>query len=172
MTEDTSDSQRASKSQRKRDMQALQDLARRLSELSAEQLEAVEDERIREALLAAGKISRGSARKRQLQYAARLMSKTDSSPLQAILDELDAGSRLHIQKFHQLETWREELIKGGPDVTGRFLSQYPDTDRQHFRQLVRLARQEAAANTADDNPPRRAHFRKLFQFLKSVAEGQ
>ena len=172
MIEDTFDDEEPSKSQRKRDMRALKDLAQRLSELSVEQLEAVRDNGIREALLAAKKITRGNARKRQLQYAARLMSKTDDAPIRAIVDKLDAGSAMHIQKFHQLEIWRELLIKGDPDVMGDILSRYPDTDRQHFRQLVRQAQQEATTKTTADNPGQKIHFRKLFQFLKSVTENQ
>ena len=77
-----------SKSQRKRDMQALKDLAQKLVELSAEQLEAIEDPRVRESILAAKKITKGNARKRQLQYAAKLMSKIDATPIQLIIDEL------------------------------------------------------------------------------------
>lgn len=154
-----------SKSQRKRDMQALKDLAQRLSELSLEQLAAIESNDIREAILAAKKITKGNAKKRQLQYTAKLMSKTDITAIQSIVDELDASSAAHIQKFHQLEVWREQLIEGNQDAMNELLAVYPDTDRQQLRQLVRLAQQEAA-----NKPDQKMQFRKLFQFLKDVSE--
>lgn len=156
-----------SKSQKKREMQALKDLAQRLSELSIEQLESIEDSGIREAILAARKITKGNARKRQLQYAAKLMSKTDVSPIQTIVDELDASSAVHIQKFHQLETWRERLIEGDQNAMNELLAHYPNTDRQQLRQLIRQAQQEA-----EKKPEQKTQFRKLFQFLKTAAESE
>ncbi len=154
-----------SKSQRKRDMQALKDLAQKLVELSAEQLEAIEDLRVRESILAAKKITKGNARKRQLQYAAKLMSKIDATPIQLIIDELDASSAVHIQKFHQLEVFRERLIEGDQEAMNEFLTLYPSTDRQQLRHLIRAAQQEA-----EKSPEQKAHFRKLFQFLKTESE--
>jgi len=156
-----------SKSQRKRDMQALKDLAQKLSTLSAEQLDAIDDPGIREAILAARKITKGNARKRQLQYAAKLISKTDVAPIQMIVDDLDASSAVHIQKFHQLETWRERLIDGDQDSMSEFLSLYPQTDRQQLRHHIRQAQQEA-----QKSPDQKAQFRKLFQFLKSQSEAE
>lgn len=154
-----------SKSQRKRDMQALRDLAQKLSELSTEQLDAIDDPGIKDAILAAKKITKGNARKRQLQYAAKLMSRVDVTPIQVIVDELDASSAVHVQKFHQLETWRERLIDGDQDAMNEFLSLYPQTDRQQLRHHIRQAQQETLKN-----PDQKAQFRKLFQFLKSQAE--
>ena len=154
-----------SMSQRKRDMQALKDLAQKLSELSAEQLDAIDDPGIKEAILSAKKITKGNARKRQLQYAAKLLSRIDVTPIQAVVDEMDASSAVHVQKFHQLETWRERLIDGDPDAMNEFLSLYPQTDRQQLRHHIRQAQQETLTN-----PDRKAQFRKLFQFLKNQAE--
>lgn len=154
-----------SKSQKKRDMQALKDLAHRLSELSADQLDAIEDNGVREAILAAQKITKGNARKRQLQYAAKLMSKADVTPIQTIVDELDASSAVHIQKFHQLEIWREQLLDGDQRAMDEIFARFPQTDRQQLRQLIRQAQQELAKN-----PDQKTQFRKLFQFLKAIAE--
>ncbi len=155
-----------SKSQRKRDMQALKDLAQRLCELSSEQLEDVADTDIRDSILAAKKIKKGNARKRQLQYTAKLMAKTDVEPIQAVIDSLDASSAAYTQRFHQLEVWRESLISGDDRVMEEIFDTYPHIDRQQFRQLLRQARQEARAGE------NRVHFRRLFQYLKSVTGDQ
>ncbi|MBO6554883.1 MAG: DUF615 domain-containing protein [Pseudomonadales bacterium] len=165
MTEEEEEFEGPSKSQRKRDMQALKDLAQRLVELSSEQLEAIEDTRVRESVLAAKKITKGNARKRQLQYTAKLMSKIDVTPMQLIIDELDASSAVHIQKFHQLEVFRARLIEGDKNAMDEFLTLYPTTNRQQLRQLIRAAQQET-----EQHPEQKVQFRKLFKFLKAESE--
>ena len=72
------DDSRPSKSQRKRDMNDLKVLAGRLAELSIAQLSGIENPAIKEAVAAAKKITKGNARKRQIQYIAKLMAKIRS----------------------------------------------------------------------------------------------
>lgn len=152
-----------SKSQRKRDMQALKDLAVRLTELSAENIARIEPQELQEAVIACSKIHKGSARKRQVQYVAKLLSRMDISPITTIVDEIDASSTAYVRKFHQLEQWRENLIAGDPDAMREICDEFPDVDRQQLRQLVRNATQET--EKGEQGPA----FRKLFQFLKGLA---
>ena len=162
MTEEFDD--RPSKSQRKRDMEALRVLAEKLSQISADHLARVEDEQIRESVTAATRITKGNARKRQIQYVAKLLSRIDTTPIQQIVDELDASSAAHVQKFHQLESWRERLINGDDAAFGEIVEQYPQCDRQHLRTLTRQAVQE------HEQSEQHVQFRKLFQFLKKLEE--
>lgn len=150
-----------SKSQRKRDMHALREMGEKLLDVPETQLKGLSDTAIVDAVLACKKITKGNARKRQLQYIGKLMRKTDVDEIRTLLDRLDASTSAHVAQFHRLEQWRERLIAEDPAAMGEVLDAFPDIDRQHLRQLVRHA---IAERDAAHGPP--VYFRKLFQFLK------
>lgn len=152
---------RPSKSEKKREMHALRDLGEELLDVPENQLGRLSDTRIVEAVLACKKITRGNARKRQLQYIGKLMRTADVDEIRALVDRLNAGSSAHVARFHRLEQWREGLIAGDPRTMEDVLTEIPDIDRQHLRQLVRAAVSE---REQDKEPP--VNFRKLFQYLK------
>lgn len=160
----TDDELKTSKSQKKRDMQALREMATQLTELSTDILSSIEDPRVRESIDAAKKITKGNARKRQLQYVAKLLSKTDIEPIQALLDTLDASSVTYVQKFHQLEQWREQLLSGEGDPLSEIFNNHPDTDRQQLRAMVKNARVER------EKGEHQVHYKRLFQFLKAAQQ--
>ena len=162
MTDDAPD--KPSKSQKKRDMESLRQLARALAELPGDYLNRVDDPQIREAVLAARKITKGNARKRQLQYVAKLLARTDVTPIQSIVESLDASSAEYNKKFHQLERWREQLIEGSQQALSEILDAHPDADRQQLRQLIRKATQER------ESGEQLVYFRRLFQFLKQLED--
>jgi ribosome-associated protein len=153
-----------SKSQKKRDMQSLKDMAVRLVELPIDQTNKIDVEKVRTSVDAARKITKGNARKRQIQFIAKLLSKIDTAPIQDILDILDASSAAHVQRFHQLEIWREQLTAGDKSVMEEVINQIDEIDRQQLRQLSRnaAAEREAGAQTVA--------YKKLFQFLKKESE--
>ena len=75
-----------SKSQRKREALALQDLGEILVTLKPAQLAKIPlPEELREAVLAARQMNQRGARKRQLQYIGRLMREIDPEPIRAAL---------------------------------------------------------------------------------------
>ena len=75
-----------SKSQRKREALALQELGETLVTLKPAQLDKIPlPEELREAVLAARQINQHGARKRQLQYIGRLMREIDPEPIRAAL---------------------------------------------------------------------------------------
>lgn len=151
-----------SKSQKKRDMDELKVLAARLLELTADDVNKIPDARVLEAVVAGKKITKGNAKKRQLQFIAKLISKVDIEPIRNIVDVLDASSTHHLKIFHQLETWRERLITGDESVMSEIFGMDPQADRPKLRALVRNAINER--ERGDQN----VHFRKLFQFLKTL----
>jgi len=156
--------EKPSKSSRKREMQMLRDLGERLLSIPDEQLSRLPADLV-EAVNACKKITKGNARKRQLQYIGKLLRNGDADEVQRLVDRYDAGSRAHVLQFHQLEQWREHLIAGEPAAMDEILAAYPQVDRQHLRQLVRNAITE---RTAERQPP--VHYRKLFQYLKSLVD--
>ncbi len=75
-----------SKSQRKREALALQDLGETLVTLKPAQLDKIPlPEKLREAVLAARQMNQRGARKRQLQYIGRLMREIDPEPIRVAL---------------------------------------------------------------------------------------
>jgi ribosome-associated protein len=151
-----------SKSQRKRDMHALRDMGERLMELPEAHVKELLPPELMEIMLACKKITKGNARKRQIQYLGKRLRQIETDKLQALIDRFDASSQDHANQFHKLERWRERLI--GQDATAmeEIMQTIPDIDRQHLRQLTRQA---IAERDQQKQPP--IQFRKLFQYLKS-----
>ena len=169
--EQQSDDEYVSKTQRKRDMHALQDLGEALVALPAARLAELDlPERLRDAVAEARRISKFGALRRQLQYIGRLMRDIDSSAIAARLDAWNGQSREATAHLHQLERWRERLLEDDAALEA-LLAEYPQADVPRLRALVRNARREQA----EGRPP--ASFRALFQALKDIvpeptAEGQ
>ncbi|MCB1691950.1 MAG: DUF615 domain-containing protein, partial [Pseudomonadales bacterium] len=94
---------RPSKSQVKREMHAIRDLGERLLDLPADQIEKLGDVELINAINECRRITKGNARKRQIQYIGKLLRKGDVSLAHELLDRFDASSRAHVQHFHKLE---------------------------------------------------------------------
>jgi ribosome-associated protein len=155
--------ERPSKSQRKRDAHALQDLAESLLELADSELERVPmPERLRDAVLEGRRIKAHGALARQKQYLGRLMRDIDPAPIRDALDEVHARGHAHTAHFHRIERWRDRLIAEGDPALEALLEEAPQADRQHLRSLVREVTKERALN----HPPRAA--RVLFRYLREL----
>lgn len=152
--------ERPSKSERKRQMLALQKLGEKLVTLSPDLLAKIPlDEPLRAALLDARIIKSHEAKRRQLQYIGRLMRDTDPAPIEAAIAALESKSKISKAKFHQMERWRDLLIAEEDDALQQFLEQYPNTDRQQLRQFIRNAKK--ALPGADT---------ELFRYIRKIIE--
>jgi ribosome-associated protein len=151
--------ERPSKTQRKKEMTALQSLGERLVKLNAAQLAQVPlPERLREAITAAQKITAHEARRRQLQYVGKLMRQVEPEPITQALDMLGGDSRAAVALMHHCEQWRERLLDDDDALTD-LLREHPGTDVQALRALIRAARRERDTKQA----PR--HARELYRWL-------
>jgi len=152
-----------SKSQRKREAKALQDLGARLTALSDEQLRRLSlPDELYEAVRLAQRIRERGGRKRQLQYLGKLLRSLDAAPIQERLAALQLQHREAAAEFHRLERWRDRLIDEGDAALEAFLQEHPQADRQHLRQLIRNARAERDRQA----PPKAA--RTLFRYLRDL----
>jgi len=153
-----------SKSQRKRESTALQDLGAELVKLSPERVRKMDlPEGVRAAVLEAQRISSRGALRRQMQYVGKLMRDVDAGPIAEQLAALRGESDRAKAGFHALEHWRERLLADDQAVTD-WLARHPDSDVQQLRQLIRNARREAA----EGKPPRSS--RALFRMLAHLSE--
>ncbi|NIO40009.1 MAG: DUF615 domain-containing protein [Burkholderiales bacterium] len=151
-----------SKSQRKREMHALQTLGETLVELPDEQLaRLVLPETLYDAIMQARGISQRGALRRQLQYIGRLMRDVDASRIRDQLQSVQSGTEQDIAIMHRTERWRERLL-GDEQALAEFVAAYPGTDVQQLRTLLRNAMREAAA----ERPPRA--YRELFRHIRNI----
>ena len=167
LVEDTPEFDEApSKSQRKRDMDALQDIGEELTQLNEQQLASVElPESLRDAVLEARAMKRNEARRRQMQYVGKLMRQVDPAPIRVKLDGFLSVSAEQTAQLHHIERWRERLIDD-PQAVSEFIAAYPEADSQQLRTLIRnvITERERA------KPPK--HFRALFQMIRGLAEAR
>lgn len=149
-----------SRSQKKREVEALQDLGAQLVELPATQLKRMDlPDELRAAVTACRKITQNGALRRQKQFIGKLMRSIDAAPIQAQLDAFNGVNAAETARLHQAERWRDQLLAGSEALTD-FLNHYPAADATRLRQLIRAAHDETAKN----KPPRA--FRELFQLIR------
>ena len=155
-----------SKTRRKAEMHALQDLGERLvgiddGKLGTLATEALLPERLVEAVRAARKISAWGARKRQLQFIGKLMRDVDPAPIEKRLAAWSSGIDADTARQHALERWRVRLLDepGGLDALA---AAYPGLDPATLRPLIAKARDERLRGT----PPHA--YRELFRALKAL----
>lgn len=110
-----------SKSARKRDAQAIETLARRLLELTDEQLANVPmDAELRAAVVETRNMTARSALRRQRLFLAGQLRRADVSQiLQALLD-LDHAHLGKQKIFHQAERWRDRMVADRQAVLAEF----------------------------------------------------
>jgi ribosome-associated protein len=151
-----------SKTQRKRQMEALQSLGARLVALNEERLARMDlPEALRDAVEEARRLRSRGALRRQLQYIGRLMRGVDPEPIRARLASWEGNTREHSAWLHRLERLRERLMENDLALE-ELVREHPGADLQRLRSLARGARREAAAG----KPPR--SFRALFDALKEL----
>ncbi|ACT08622.1 MULTISPECIES: ribosome biogenesis factor YjgA [Dickeya] len=155
-----------SKSEIKRDAEALKALGTELVELGKNALERIPlDDDLRAAIELAQRITK-EGRRRQLQLIGKMLRARDPEPIQTALDKLRNRHNQQVSLFHKLEQLRDRLIAEGDGAVPDILALYPQADRQQLRSLVRNAQKEKAAN----KPPKSA--RQIFQYLRELAEAE
>lgn len=151
-----------SKSERKRQMTALQTLGAELVALSPERLKKLDlPETLRDAVRDAQRFTAHEAKRRQLQYIGKLMRGIDCAPIQAALDEIKGVSVSATVRLQRLERLRSRVM-ADEAVVGEILQQHPAADVQRLRQLRRNALKEVECN----KPPHA--FRELFRVLREL----
>lgn len=151
-----------SKSEIKRDAEALKKLGVELIKLTKNELEKITlDDDLRYSIELAQKIKKEGYR-RQIQYIGKLLRSRDTESIQQDLDKLKNKHNQQIMQFHQFERLRDKLIETGDAEP--ILTVYPAADRQKLRQLARSAKKEQELNKPSKSS------KLIFQYLKSLYE--
>lgn len=153
---------RPSKSQKKRESTALQDMGAELVALSRDQLKKFDlPDNLMGAIRDCQRFTSHGAVARQMQYIGKLMRGIEPEPIRAVLDEINGISNAANARSHALERLRERLL-ADEAVVGEIARDYPGTDITQLRQLRRNALKEREHN----KPPRA--FREIFRVLREM----
>lgn len=152
-----------SKTQRKREAEALQDLGKALIEIAETDLQNMQlPEKLIEALQEARRIQSHNAQKRHLQYIGKLMRDIDPEPVRKYFETRGLEKKREIQRHHDLENLRDTLIDGGENAVNSFIQDHPGANRKQLCHFVRQVHREREAG----HPPKSA--RALFRYLKDI----
>ena len=138
-------------------------------------------EKLVDAIDQARRITNFEGKRRQMQFVGKLMRGLDDETLNSVRAALDAqhnGSARETLALHQAETWRDDLI-AREAAFGEWVQQFPRTDSQQLRALIRQARKDLPADSAAAShaaaqglAPRHSRaYREIFQLVRSQLGG-
>jgi ribosome-associated protein len=171
--------QSTSKTDAKRESEELQELGEALLTLRGDLFKPLPlPDKLADALADAKRITNFEGKRRQMQFIGKLMRHLDEDTLQAVRHALELqrlGHSHDTDQLHQAEQWRDRLIESD-DAVQEWIRQYPETDIQQLRALVRQARKDAVpadkAAVSQGLAPRQGRaFREVFQLVKATLKG-
>jgi ribosome-associated protein len=164
-TEFEQEYERPSKSEMKRQSDALQKMGETLVEAARDRVKRVPmPEDVRDAILECQQITNHEGRRRQMQFVGKKMRTLDEAEvaeIQKAIDSWKGASKSETAAMHALERRRDKLLVDDKALTA-LLEENPELDVQQLRTLIRNARKEQAEN----KPPKA--YREIFQILKQV----
>ena len=125
-------------------------------------------EKLVDAVADAKRITNFEGKRRQMQYIGKLMRGLDDEQLAAVraaLDEQQNGSAQDNLLLHQAESWRERMV-ADDEAVGEWIAQFPGTDIQQLRSLVRQARKDAVPEKPGEALRHGKAYREIFQLLR------
>jgi ribosome-associated protein len=155
----------------KRESTELQKLGEALLTLRADLLERLPlSDKFRDAIADAKRITTFEGKRRQMQFIGKLMRKLEPDEVQAVrtaLDEQANGSAAENLALHQAEVWRDRLISQD-DAAAQWIEQYPTTDTQQLRALIRQARKDAVPEKPGAAVRHGRAYRDIFQLVRET----
>jgi ribosome-associated protein len=153
-----------SKSMRKRDAAAAQDLGTRLIALKEADLAALNlPETLHDAILLAKRITSRGGLARQRQFIGKLMRDVDPAPIEAALSVESRASAMDAEKHRRIEAWRARLLTEGPKALDGLLECLPGADRKALQSLITKATSERV-----DPGSRDGASRELFRSIRAL----
>lgn len=161
--DDESEDNWVSRSQRKRESTALQDMGEELCALSDGNLKKMElPADIYAAVLEWKRINDHEGRRRQMQFVGRLMREdADAGTIRARLDSLSEGHAEDSMRLKQVERQRERLLAADSSQLAELCAVY-GAKADAVRDLAEKAKAEVAA----ERPPHSS--RALFRLLREL----
>ena len=163
----------------KRESTELQKLGEELLTLRADLMARLDlSEKLKDTVADAKRITNFEGKRRQMQFIGKLMRLLDPAQLDAVreaLAEQQAPSARDTLALHLSEQWRDRLI-ADDDAVGQWITQFPKTDAQQLRALVRQARKDAKPHDPDAESkglaPRHGRaYREIFLLVRGQLAG-
>ena len=119
-----------------------------------------------DAIKEAKKITNFEGRRRQMQFIGKLMRPLDADPIRdAINEQLNGSAQLTLQ-LHLAEQWRDKLV-ADDEALQAWLTDYPATDAQQLRALIRQTRKDYKPQKSGEAPRHGKSYREVFQLVKA-----
>jgi ribosome-associated protein len=128
-------------------------------------------EKLIDAIKDAKKITNFEGRRRQMQFIGKLMRPLDPEPIREVIAEQLNGSAQLTLQLHLAEQWRDRLV-AGDDALGPWLTEFPGTDSQQLRALIRQARKDYKPEKPGEAPRHGKSYREIFQLVKEQMSQQ
>jgi len=155
----------------KRESTELQKLGTELLDLRADLLARLAlSDKFKDAIADAKRITNFEGKRRQMQFIGKLMRQLEPEVLvdvRAALDEQANGSAAENLALHQAELWRDRLISQD-DAASQWIEQYPTTDTQQLRALIRQARKDAVPEKPGAAVRHGRAYREIFQLVREA----
>jgi ribosome-associated protein len=164
-----------SKTQLKAEADEKQALGEALLTLRADLMARLDlPDKLLDAIKEAKKITNFEGRRRQMQFIGKLMRPLDADPIrEAINEQLNGSAQLTLQ-LHLAEQWRDKLVLED-EALSAWLTEYPATDAQQLRAMIRQARKDFKPEKPGEAPRHGKSYREVFQVvketMKKAAEG-
>ena len=157
-----------SKSTRKREQLALQELGETLIALNDSELASLSlDDSLHKAIRDAARISSRGALRRQKQLIGKLMRNVDPQPIRAKLAQLRADDVRNKRIFARAERWRDRLLVDGARALDAFNTETDTTDAE-LRTL--LGDLDVAYSEKAEKTVRRQIFRRVHEILVRISQ--
>lgn len=157
-----------SKSAKKREFLALQELGEQLVRLTEEQLLSMElDENLFDAVSAATQMKSRGALRRQFQLIGKLMRSVDPEPIRRALGAFQRQGKTAKDIFRRAEEWRDRIVQDGQQELIEFFDM-TGTENGELSSL--LNEYHAAPGDSAKHALRRKIFRLVHAELTTVVQ--
>lgn len=152
-----------SRSQKKREILALQKLGQQLADLPLEKLPVASlPQDLLEALHELKGMSKHGAVKRQTQRVGSLMRELSDTQIAAVEDYLKDPQKTMRIKGQMGNLWATRLCQGDAPLLQVFMDRLSPDNRKRLHELVRKAQKTVVDQPFESDP----NFKKLLRFLK------
>lgn len=161
-TENDQIERKPSKTQRKKEMTALQSLGEKLVDLNDSDLAKLPlSEKLRDALQMAKSLRAHGALRRQKQLIGKLMRNEDAEAISQALVAHAEPARDAVLQMHAVEKWRDRLLESPDAALADLAASYPHVDQESVRTLI-------TQSIGKDSVQSRTAKRTLFRFISNL----
>jgi ribosome-associated protein len=128
-------------------------------------------DKLLDAIASAKKITNFEGKRRQMQFIGKLMRPLDAEPIREAINEQLNGSAQLTLALHLAEQWRDKLA-ADDEALSAWLTEYPGTDAQQLRALIRQARKDYKPEKPGEAPRHGKSYREIFQLVKAAMKNK